>query len=317
MHIKYLEIVRTSMEQQRIVRPYRGSDPYVFISYSHKDKREVTRILNTMETNGFRIWFDEGIDPGTEWDENIAIHIKNCGCFFAFVSNNYLQSDNCKDELNYARDLNKQRILIYLEQVSLPDGMSMRLNRLQAIHYYLYILKDDFYEKIYEIEGIDLFIDKGTCSFNSIDSQEVNKTTVNCLKSFADNTTKHRFLFLTGSNFQLKKKVISAVIQSLNKKNLSYIYFQMEKFTDELINSIQTNTISEFRQKFVDVPFLILEDVEFICGKSATQEECYILLKKRFYNDMPTLVIAHKDLSYYSFDERIIALLSEWESITA
>ena len=43
-----------------------------------------------------------------------------------------MKSDNCKDELNFARDLQKERLLVYLENVKLPLGMAMRLNRLQA-----------------------------------------------------------------------------------------------------------------------------------------------------------------------------------------
>lgn len=53
----------------------------------------------------------------------------------AFISHNYLGSDNCKDELSFVRELNKNRVLIYLEDVSLPDEMQMRLGRLQAIYW--------------------------------------------------------------------------------------------------------------------------------------------------------------------------------------
>ena len=121
-----------------MVVAYRGNDPYIFISYSHRDGNSVRGIIERMQLDGYRIWFDDGIDPGTEWDENIATHIENCGYFIAFVSNNYIGSENCKDELNYARELSKDRILVYLEAAKLPSGMAMRLNRLQAIHKYTY-----------------------------------------------------------------------------------------------------------------------------------------------------------------------------------
>ena len=104
---------------------------------------------------GYRVWYDEGIDPGTEWDYNIASHITGCASFVAFISANYLASDNCKDELNYARDLQKERLLIYLEDVSLPMGMAMRLNRLQAIHQYTYADPEAFYEKLFSVPHFD------------------------------------------------------------------------------------------------------------------------------------------------------------------
>ena len=91
--------------------PYSGNDPYVFVSYSHKDTAKATQIMRMMSEAGVLFWFDKGIDPGSEWDENIAFHVENCGCMVAVVSRNYLQSDNCKDELKFARDL-KTEILV-------------------------------------------------------------------------------------------------------------------------------------------------------------------------------------------------------------
>lgn len=65
-----------------------------------------------------------------------------------------MSSSNCKDELNYARTREKQRLLIYLNNVSLPSGMEMRLSRLQNIHKYKYLNEDAFYEKLYTSQGI-------------------------------------------------------------------------------------------------------------------------------------------------------------------
>ena len=115
------------------IKAYKGKEPYIFISYAHRDAELVRPILDQMDAHGFRLWYDAGIDPGTEWDENIARHIKQCDTLIAFISGTYLRSENCKDELNYARDRARKRLLVYLEDVLLPDGMEMRLSRLQAI----------------------------------------------------------------------------------------------------------------------------------------------------------------------------------------
>ena len=135
------------------VKPYKGEEKYIFISYAHKDYDKIKDIIADMCDNGYRVWFDEAIDPGTEWDENIAEHIKKAHCVIAFISKNYLDSENCKDEINYARDLQKERLLIYIEDVNLPSGMAMRMNRLQAIKKYSNS-DSDFFEKLYEVEFI-------------------------------------------------------------------------------------------------------------------------------------------------------------------
>lgn len=132
------------------LRPYSGTEGFIFISYSHRDAEEAMEIISRLMENGFRVWYDEGIDPGSEWDENIADHINRCDTVLALMSANYLKSDNCKDELNFARDLNKDRLLVYLENIQLPPGMAMRLNRLQAIHKYTYGEGGDFYKKLFD-----------------------------------------------------------------------------------------------------------------------------------------------------------------------
>ena len=137
-----------AMKQNAGIKPYKGSENYIFVSYAHRDADRVFEVIRRMIDAGLRVWFDEGIDPGTEWDANIASHIVGCSSFVAFISQNYLYSDNCKDELNFARDLKKDRLLVYLEDVKLPLGMAMRLNRLQAIHQYTYAVQEEFYEKL-------------------------------------------------------------------------------------------------------------------------------------------------------------------------
>ena len=136
-------------------KPYKGDENYIFISYAHKDIQEVQSFIEQLQFNGYNVWYDEGIDPGTEWDENIASHIRTCSYFIAYVTNNYVQSQNCRDELNYARDLDKERLIVYGEDVELPEGMKMRMNRLQAIFKYKYKNENDFYTKVFDTQGLD------------------------------------------------------------------------------------------------------------------------------------------------------------------
>lgn len=133
--------------------PYRGTEPYIFISYAHRDAERVWPIVARLQLDGYRVWYDEGIDPGTEWDENIASHVTGCGYFLAFLSENYLQSDNCKDELNFARDLEKKQVLIYLEDVELPAGIALRFGRFQNFR----TDRPGFLGRLYEADGIKAF----------------------------------------------------------------------------------------------------------------------------------------------------------------
>ena len=128
---------------------YLGNEPYIFLSYSHADNAAAYEVISALNENGYRVWYDDGITPGAEWDVNIAEHIKDCSFFISLISKNYLNSSNCRDELNFVRDLNKPQLLIYLENVQLPDAMQMRLGRLQALFLFNYAGREDrFYEKL-------------------------------------------------------------------------------------------------------------------------------------------------------------------------
>lgn len=136
-------------------KPYVGADPYIFISYAHKDINKVSEIIEKLNSEGYNIWYDDGIDPGTEWADNIASHLMGSSFFIAFISENYLNSSNCKDELNMARDDVEKTLLVYLDAVELPNGIKLRNNRFQSIFRYKYVSPEIFYSKLFNAEGIE------------------------------------------------------------------------------------------------------------------------------------------------------------------
>ena len=123
---------------------YEGAQPYVFLSYAHLDSDRVLPIFRRLEENHYRIWYDGGIEAGTEWPDYIAEHLERSGCFLAFMSENYLNSRNCKQEINYALDLNIPVLVIYMEDVTLTGGLRMRLGMVQALFYHRYGSEADF-----------------------------------------------------------------------------------------------------------------------------------------------------------------------------
>lgn len=147
--------------------------PYAFISYAHKDSDVVLNIVGSMQQDGYNVWYDTGIAPGSSWDDYIATQINNCNCFIAFISNNYLNSANCRDELNYARDNAAHIVLVYLQNVELPSGMKLRLSLNQAINAYTFAHKADFLNKLYTSEGIQ------ACSSKPVYDASSNTETYN------------------------------------------------------------------------------------------------------------------------------------------
>ena len=52
-----------------MIAAYEGNLPFIFVSYAHKDSREVFDLIEKLAARGYRIWYDEGIKPGVEWPE--------------------------------------------------------------------------------------------------------------------------------------------------------------------------------------------------------------------------------------------------------
>ncbi len=137
---------------------YQGDNGYIFVSYCRKDLLQAWPIIVRMYQDGYRIWFVEENQPTTQWNEEVAQHVAECGYFVALLSRNYLASESCKDELSYARDQVKPQLLIYLEDVALPRGMAMRMGRNQAVFYNRYLDKEAFFEKLYEAPDLHFYL---------------------------------------------------------------------------------------------------------------------------------------------------------------
>ena len=96
------------------VKAYLGNDPYIFVSYAHKDKEQVLPFIAELQKR-YNVWFDEGIHVGTEWEEEIYERLEACDLFIYMITPASLVSKNCKDEIRTARDLNKNFINIVID----------------------------------------------------------------------------------------------------------------------------------------------------------------------------------------------------------
>lgn len=113
--------------------PYIGEKPYIFVSYAHKDSEVVMRAIALLQQSGFRVWYDEGIDPGSEWPDTIEKYLERSSYFIGFISANALDSNYCKCELHTAFNERKKMLIVYLENIKLEGGLKMQLSSRQAI----------------------------------------------------------------------------------------------------------------------------------------------------------------------------------------
>ena len=126
---------------------YQGKEPYVFVSYAHKDKDVVYNEIKRLHEEGYRIWYDEGIQPATEWPEEIAIAINNCSTFLVFISPQSINSKNVRNEINFALNKEKKFIAVHIKKTTLPSGLELQMGSIQAIMKFQ-IPDDNYYRKL-------------------------------------------------------------------------------------------------------------------------------------------------------------------------
>ena len=112
---------------------YEGTEPYIFVSYAHKNSDKVLPIITAMQNAGFRIWFDHGIEAGTEWPEYIEEHLENCSKMLIFMSDAAVSSINCRNEINLGLALKKEILVVYLEETTLRHGLRLQLGSVQSM----------------------------------------------------------------------------------------------------------------------------------------------------------------------------------------
>lgn len=74
----------------------------------------------------------------------------------------------------------------------------------------------------------------------------------------------------------------------MNDSKMKILYISSEKFTNEIINSIQNKNTDAFRKKYRNIDCLIIDDIQFLKNKEMTQEE--------FFHTFNTLYEANKQI---------------------
>lgn len=112
---------------------YKGSDPYAFISYARKDTVIVHQEINSIAEMGVNVWYDKGIAAGSEWTDSLAQAIENASLFIYFITPDSAESQNCRNELNFAIEHDIPVVAVHLKKTDLSGGLSLVLSGKQAI----------------------------------------------------------------------------------------------------------------------------------------------------------------------------------------
>ncbi len=84
-------------------------------------------------------------------------------------------------------------------------------------------------------------------------------------------------LFIYGNSGLGKTHLLCAIGTAIheNQPEAKIAFIKGEEFTNQMVRSIKEGTADEFRQKYRGVDLFLVDDIQFIAGKEATQEEFF------------------------------------------
>ncbi|MDR0784129.1 MAG: toll/interleukin-1 receptor domain-containing protein [Propionibacteriaceae bacterium] len=113
---------------------YRGSEPYVYVCHASVDAYLVFEVIRELHLAGFPLWyFEEGMKADPSWPDQNARAIDGCAVFLIFTSAISVSRPDTMDELTFAHNARKPVLQVQLEELTLPRGMALFLERPQAI----------------------------------------------------------------------------------------------------------------------------------------------------------------------------------------
>ncbi len=119
---KVFENIQTKFEA------YTGDEPYLFVSYSHRDMEKVYPILDALYDKKYRIWYDESCENGNDFKAELRLRIEKAEAVLLFVSAASMASPFCGMEIIVARENGKRLFPIYLDEMDVPPAFKILLD---------------------------------------------------------------------------------------------------------------------------------------------------------------------------------------------
>lgn len=126
------------------VRPD-ASGPYVFISYAKSDKALIYDQLATLDGMGVRVWWDEGLQFGREFERELAERIAASEAVMMFLTPQAVASDWVSREMKLATHYKKLILPVELSRTLMPPEFLFLIGSKQRLQWFE--LREDRYRE--------------------------------------------------------------------------------------------------------------------------------------------------------------------------
>jgi len=117
-------------------------------------------------------------------------------------------------------------------------------------------------------------------------------------------------LFIYGGTGLGKTHLLHAIGNEVQKRNFQSIirYVSTEMFTDEYISSIQNGKMEQFKNKYRNIDLLMVDDIQFLTGKTETQNEFFHTFEELWNNGKQIVLTSDRTpLELKGLTERLVS----------
>ena len=107
---------------------------YIFVSYAH-DNRDVALPIIKELRKKYNVWYDNDIKLGTPWPRELADRIDSCSLFLSLISKEYMVSEYCGKEIQYASNCKKTMLLVRIDNETLKSEYKFLYSGIQMLEF--------------------------------------------------------------------------------------------------------------------------------------------------------------------------------------
>jgi hypothetical protein len=101
--------------------------PYVFVCYAHDERELVVGLVEWLRSQGCQVWYDEAIEAGSRWSDDLAHAVEGCAAFLYLLSPRSISSRYCLDEVHFALECGRPIVPVEIAPVSLTPGLKLSI----------------------------------------------------------------------------------------------------------------------------------------------------------------------------------------------
>lgn len=121
-------------------------------------------------------------------------------------------------------------------------------------------------------------------------------------------------LFIYGPSGIGKTHLLFAITNEMKRRGpaMRFVYKKCEEFTNEMVSALKNGTMDKFRDRYRTAEVLLIDDIQFIAGKTSIQEEFFYTFNALYENNKQIILTSDRPPKEINPLEERLCTRFEW-----